>query len=117
MIVLAPVMVVLWVLPQTQGWARWWTQLFPLTVFQQAVQLLVLRLGTALMVELTPGSVSNAVLTLLLGIALCWLTLKVPSLLRGQVQHAGIGGVVSLVVLSRYADGLAGRGRAAAAGR
>ncbi len=114
LIVLAPVMMVLWVLPQTQSWARWWAQLFPLTVFQQAVQLLVLRLGTALMVELTPGSVSNAVLTLLLGIAVCWLTLKVPALLRGQVQHAGIGGAVSLVVLSRYAGGLAARGRSAA---
>jgi hypothetical protein len=115
LIVLAPVMVLLWVLPQTQGWTRWWTHLFPITVFQQAVQMVVLRLGAALMVELTPGSVANAVLTLLLGIAVCWLTLKVPSLLRGQVHHAGMSSVVSLVVLGHAAGSLAGRGGSAAA--
>ena len=115
LIVLSPVMVLLWVLPQTQGWTRWWAHLFPITVFQQAVQMVVLRLGAALMVELTPGSVSNALMTLLLGIAVAWLTLKVPSLLRGQVQHAGLGSVVSLVVLSRVAGGVASRGAAAGA--
>ena len=114
LIVLSPVMVLMWVLPQTQGWARWWAHLFPITVFQQAVQMIVLRLGAALMVELTPGSVSNAILTLLLGVAVCWLTLKVPSLLHGQVRQAGLSSVVSLVVLSRFAGGLASRGGAGA---
>ncbi len=121
LIVLSPLMVLLWVLPQTQGWARWWAHLFPITVFQQAVQVIVLRLGAALMVELTPGSVSNAILTLLLGVAVCWLTLKVPALLHGQVRQAGLSSVVSLVVLSRFAGGLAPRGgagsRAAGGGR
>ena len=36
---------------------------------------MALRLGSSLMVELTPGSVSDALLTLLLGIAVCWMTL------------------------------------------
>jgi len=116
LIVLAPVASLLWVLPQTQGWFRWWASLFPITVFQQAVQMMVLRLGSALMVELTPGSLSNALLTLLLGIAVCWLTLKVPSLLRGQVHHAGISSVLSLVLISRLAGSVAGGGRGAAAG-
>jgi len=116
LIVLAPVMVVTWVLPQTQGWARWWAHLLPITVFQQAVQVLVLRLGTALMVELTPGSASNALLTLLLGIAVCYLTLRVPSLLSSQTRFAGLSSVVSLVVLSRAVGGLGARGGAAAAG-
>jgi len=116
LIVLAPVASLLWVLPQTQGWFRWWASLFPITVFQQAVQMMVLRLGSALMVELTPGSLSNALLTLLLGIAVCWLTLKVPSLLRGQVHHAGISSVLSLVLISRLAGSFAGGGRGAAAG-
>ncbi|MDO8612264.1 MAG: hypothetical protein Q7R32_05500 [Dehalococcoidia bacterium] len=116
LIVLAPVAALLWVLPQTQGWARWWANLFPITVFQQAVQMMVLRLGSALMVELTPGSLSNALLTLLLGIAVCWLTLKVPSLLRGQVHHAGISSVLSLVLVTRLAGSIAAGGRGAAAG-
>ena len=45
LIVLSPLMVLLWVLPQTQGWTRWWANLFPITVFQQVVQFVVLRLG------------------------------------------------------------------------
>jgi len=112
LIVLAPVMALLWVLPQTQSWARWWADLFPITVFQQAIQMMVLRLGSALMVELTPGSLSNALLTLLLGIAVCWLTLKVPSILRSRMSAAGLGNVVTLVVASRFlgALGAAGRG-------
>ena len=105
LIVLSPVMVLLWVLPQTQGWARWWAQLFPVTVFQQAVQMVVLSLGSALMVELTPGSVQNALLTLFLGIAVLWLTLKVPSLLQGQLQQAGAVRIGSLVAAGRAAAG------------
>ncbi|TAJ16117.1 MAG: hypothetical protein EPO65_13895, partial [Dehalococcoidia bacterium] len=37
LIVVAPVMVVTWVLPQTQGWVRWWAHLLPITVMQQAI--------------------------------------------------------------------------------
>jgi hypothetical protein len=69
------------------------------------------------MVELTPGSLSNALLTLLLGIAVCWLTLKVPSILRSRMSAAGLGSVVTLVVASRFlgAMGAAGRGGGSAA--
>jgi hypothetical protein len=109
LIVLAPVAALLWVLPQTQGWARWWADLFPITVFQQAIQVMVLRLGSALMVELTPGSLSNALLTLLLGIAVCWLTLKVPGLLlRSRGSAAGLGNIVTLVVASRALGAIGG---------
>ena len=114
LIVLAPLMMLLWVLPQTRDWTRWWTRLFPLTVFQQAVQVAALRLGSSLMVELTPGSASDALLTLLLGIAVCWMTLRVPSLLRGQVQLAGPGAIVSLVMVGHAAAAVASRGAAAA---
>jgi len=116
LIILAPVAALLWVLPQTQGWSRWWANLFPIVVFQQAIQMMVLRLGSALMVELTPGSLSNALLTLLLGIAVCWLTLKVPAILRGQIHHAGLSSVVSLVLVTRMVGALAAGGRGGAAG-
>ena len=112
LIVLAPIAALLWVLPQTQSWAHWWADLFPITVFQQAIQMMVLRLGSALMVELTPGSLSNALLTLLLGIAVCWLTLKVPSLLRSRRSHGGLFDVLSLVVVSRALGALSSAGRA-----
>jgi hypothetical protein len=113
LIVLAPIAALLWVLPQTQSWAHWWADLFPITVFQQAIQMMVLRLGSALMVELTPGSLSNALLTLLLGIAVCWLTLKVPSLLLSRRSHGGLFNVLTLVVASRVLGALGGAGRAA----
>ncbi|MGE0540941.1 MAG: conjugal transfer protein TrbL family protein [Dehalococcoidia bacterium] len=106
LIILSPVAMLLWVLPQTQGWFRWWVDLFPVTVFQQAIQVMTLRLGASLMVELTPGSVSNATLTLFLGIAVCWLTLKVPSLLHRVNHRAGMGSVVSLVLISRAVGGV-----------
>lgn len=115
LIVLAPVASLCWVLPQTQGWTRWWANLFPTTVFQQAVQVMVLRLGTALMLELTPGNLSNALLTLFLGIAVCWLTLKVPALLRAGTHQAGLSSAMSLVLISRVAGGLISGGGSAAA--
>ncbi|MPZ49757.1 MAG: hypothetical protein GEU75_10780 [Dehalococcoidia bacterium] len=122
LIVLAPIATLLWVLPQTQGFARWWADLLPITVFQQAIQMMVLRLGTALMVELTPGSLSNALLTLLLGIAVCWLTLKVPSLLRSRNSQASFWNVATLVVATRVMGAVAasrggGAGAAGGAGR
>jgi Conjugal transfer protein TrbL len=106
LIILSPLAMLLWVLPQTQGWFRWWIDLFPITVFQQALQVLTLKLGTALMVELTPGSLSNATLTLFLGIAVCWLTLKLPTLLHRASHRAGLGSAVSLILISRAASGL-----------
>lgn len=116
LIVLAPVAALLWVLPQTQHWTRWWVDLFTTTVFQQAVQVMVLRLGASLMVELTPGSMSNALLTMLLGLAVCWLTLKVPSLLRSSRSAAGITNVLTLAAVTHAMGGLGAAGRAASAG-
>ncbi len=69
---------------------------------------MVLSLGTALMAEVTPGSLSNALLTLMLGIAVCWLTLKVPSLLRSRHSEAGLLNVVTLVAASRTVGAIGG---------
>ncbi len=115
LIVLGPIAALLWVLPQTQQWTRWWTDLFVITVFQQTVQVMVLALGTALMVELTPGSVSNALLTMLLGLAVCWLTLKVPSLLRSARSQAGITNVLTFAMATHALGAIAGAGHAGAA--
>ena len=116
LIVLGPVAALMWVLPQTQQWTRWWVDLLATTVFQQAVQVMVLRLGSSLMVELTPGSMSNALLTMLLGLAVCWLTLKVPSLLRSSRSAAGITNVLTLAAVTHAMGGLGAAGRAASAG-
>ena len=74
------------------------------------VRLPLFRLiGVAL---LTPAS--GLAIAAIAIVAVCWLTLKTPSLLRGQVHQAGIGGVVSLMVMSRFASGIASRGAGAA---
>nr|AQQ74582.1 hypothetical protein [uncultured bacterium] len=116
LIVLAPIATLLWVLPQTQGFARWWVDLLPITVFQQAIQMMVLKLGSALMLELTPGSLSNALLTLMLGIAVCWLTLKVPSLLRSRNSQASFWNVATFVVATRAIGAVAAARGGGAAG-
>ena len=110
LIVLSPLMVLLWVLPQTQGWTRWWVHLFPITVFQQVVQLVVLRLGAALMVELVPGGAADALLTLLLGIAIAALTLPVPALLHPAVQQRGHRGGRRARHVAATGTGCVGRG-------
>ena len=69
------------------------------------------------MVELTPGSLSNALLTLMLGIAVCWLTLKVPSLLRSRHSQAGLFNVVTLVAASRAVGAIGGAAAGGGAGQ
>ena len=47
LLALAPIALGLWILPHTAGWGRHWLRLFMTTVFQQAVQLIALALGSA----------------------------------------------------------------------
>jgi hypothetical protein len=85
LIVLAPIALACWVLPQTQGWARAWSHAFVATVFAQFAQVLTLKLGASLLTELAPMAADAAVLALFLGVAVIALTLKVPGLLRADV--------------------------------
>lgn len=100
LLVIAPLALLCWVLPQTYTWARLWFTTFFGTVFVQAIQVLVLRLGADLMQHL-PGLLvaigSNPLqgwqawmATLLLGMAVLQLTRKVPRLMPGVV--GGLGG-------------------------
>lgn len=93
LLVLAPLALLCWVLPQTYGWARLWFTTFFGTVFVQAVQVLVLRLGADLIqrlpaVLLSLGSSPTEtgriwLTTLFLGIAVLQLARKVPRLMPG----------------------------------
>lgn len=82
LLVAAPLGLVCWVLPQTQGWARLWTGTFFATVFTQFVQVLAMKLGASLIVEVAPMAPDAMLLSIFLGIAVLALTLKVPSLMR-----------------------------------
>jgi hypothetical protein len=55
-------------------------------------------------------------LTLLLGIAVCWLTLKVPSLLRSRNSQASFFNIATFVVASRVMGAVAAGGGGGAAG-
>ena len=46
LLVIAPLALLCWVLPQTYRWARLWFSTFFATVFVQSIQVLVLQLGT-----------------------------------------------------------------------
>lgn len=99
LIVVAPLALLCWVLPQTQGWARRWSSAFGGAVFTQFVQIVALKLGAELFTDLTPATGGAALLPNLLGIAVLVLTIRIPALLRGH--DGGGGGLVRLLVLQQ----------------
>lgn len=99
LLVLAPVAIMLWILPQTRKWHELWATLFPATVFQQAIQAWVLVIGFRLVnavwhstggfggTALLPlfgarGLVGPVLVTILTAIAVMLVALKVPGLLE-----------------------------------
>jgi hypothetical protein len=115
LLVAAPLGLLCWVLPQTQGWARLWSGTFFGIVFTQFVQVLALKLGGSLLTELAPMSPDAALLSVFLGVAVLALTLKIPSLMR---NHVGDGlGFVRYYVYRQGARALeGGSGRSTAGG-
>ena len=99
LIVVAPLALLCWTLPQTQGWARRWSAAFTGAVFTQFVQIVALKLGAELFTDLTPATDTGAaLLPSLLGIAVLVLTIRLPALLglRGGGGSGG-GGVLRYV--------------------
>ena len=113
LLVVSPVALLCWVLPQTQGWARLWSSTFFATVFTQFVQVLALKVGGSLLTELAPMAPDAALLAVFLGIAVLALTMRIPGLMR---NHLGDGlGFARYFAYQRAASALGGRG--AGAGR
>jgi hypothetical protein len=108
LLVVAPLALVCWVLPQTQGWARRWSSTFTATVFTQFVQVVALKLGASLFTDLAPATgLGDALLPSIVGIAVLVLTIKIPGLLR---THVGDGlGLARFVVYQRVAGALRGK--------
>lgn len=83
LIVLAPLASLCTVLPDTRPYAKHWLRLFIVTVFMQAVQLIVLRVAT------TAGfAAPDGIATSLYGLATLWIVLKVPGALHAA-SHFG----------------------------
>jgi hypothetical protein len=99
LLVISPIALLCWVVPQTYAWARLWLNTFFGTIFVQFVQVAVLQLGSGLMerlVTLVPGIVSDPVAgtgnwigSLLMGIAVLQLARKVPRLMPGTGGGGG----------------------------
>jgi len=73
LVVTAPMAALLGVLPETRGHARTWLKLFTVSLFMQAVQLLILRVAAVTGLADDAGIVST-----LYAIATLWIVLKVP---------------------------------------
>lgn len=90
LLVVAPLALLCWVLPQTQGYARLWSTTFVGTVFTQFVQVVALKVGASLITDIQPAALDAMVVTRFLGVAVMLLTLKIPDLMRGQLGD-GLG--------------------------
>lgn len=97
LLIVGPLALLCWALPQTYGWARVWFTSFFATVFVQLVQVLVLHLGAELITHLPKvfGSGTNPIdagrlwlATLLLGMAVLQLARKIPRLMPGYETGA-----------------------------
>jgi hypothetical protein len=99
LLIIAPLALLCWVLPQTYSWARLWFSTFFATVFVQAIQVLVLRLGADLIQRL-PSLLSSVgsnpvdgghawLATLLLGMAILQLARRIPRLMPGVPPGTG----------------------------
>ncbi|HEV7678070.1 MAG TPA: conjugal transfer protein TrbL family protein [Candidatus Dormibacteraeota bacterium] len=78
LVVVAPMAALCTVLPETRGYARTWLRLFMVTVFMQAVQLIVLRVAVTLAFDTTGAGLVQT----LYGLATLVLLLKVPGALN-----------------------------------
>lgn len=108
LLVVSPLALLCWVLPQTQGWARLWSSTFFAAVFTQFVQVVTLVLGGSLLTDLAPLAADAALLSLFAGVAVLALTLKIPGLLRSRTGD-GLG-FARYLVYRQGAALLAGRG-------
>jgi hypothetical protein len=80
LIVVAPLGLVCWVLPQTQGWARLWSSTFAAAVFTQFLQVVALTFGGNLLAWAAPAALDVAAVAPFLGTAALALALKMPGL-------------------------------------
>jgi hypothetical protein len=81
LIVVAPLAALCTVLPDTRGYARHWLRLFLVTLFTQALQLIILRVATAAGFGGFGGIAGS-----LYGLATLWILLKVPGALHSATQ-------------------------------
>jgi uncharacterized membrane protein YgcG len=95
-LVMAPIAMVCWILPQTQRWTQFWLNAVLSALFVQPLQVLALALGATLMA--TFGAQTNVwgmLLQLGVGIAAIWLAWRMPRLMESWAVRFSVGSVGS----------------------
>ena len=100
LIMVAPIAIALWALPQTANWGRRWLNYFMVTLFQHGLQLMAFALAISFVKALMPasgdvseatgGGVDSLLWALLLGIAGFYLTFRLPSMLGAGDVYEGV---------------------------
>ena len=88
LLVLAPLAMLCWILPATEGWARRWSFFFVGAALLQFVQVLALHLGGGVLTTLAPAQQGGAGVPLFLAMAVLLLTLRLPGMF---IHHAADG--------------------------
>ena len=98
LLVVAPLGLLCWVLPQTQGWADRWVSTFTRTVFTQVPQIVALKLGASLItLPLWSTTSARAILGLPLSVHPCCIVpLGWPRGRYGPTTRKPVGDVVHL---------------------
>ncbi|GHO59204.1 hypothetical protein KSB_76790 [Ktedonobacter robiniae] len=79
LIVLAPLGIACFALPQTQDWGNWWVQLFVSTLLMPLLQNLCINLSSSILMTVGPKGVS--IVGMLIGIGGLYLAFKLPTML------------------------------------
>ena len=93
LIVLAPLAMVVWILPHTAGWGRSWLRMWMIQLWQHSLQLVGFSLAVSFIRAIASGGdgaatgSASVIWLLILAIAALYLTYKLPSMLGDQ----GIG--------------------------
>jgi hypothetical protein len=116
LIALAPLALLCWGLPQTQGYARLWTTTFAATVFVQFFQVAALALGAMLVSYASTArllTLDSVTLSLLISAAVLYLALRIPGMMRvyafRPMAEAGTSTVRAAQDTVAYAAGTAAR--------
>ncbi len=88
MLVVSPLALVCWILPQTQGWAKRWLFFYVGAVSVQFFQVLALQLGSGVINSLAPGPQQAVGPSMFLAMAVLLLTLRLPSMF---IHHSADG--------------------------
>lgn len=91
LIVLSPVAVVSWILPETRGITQWWSQLLGSTLIVQTMQVILVSLGLAIATNPTTLSIpglSTALIQAGLLIASMFMALRLPQILQHNLGKA-----------------------------